>query len=113
MPMKKQIAKKQLPVRLDEETHSVVKMLAKSEGVAMSHFVNRAIRREIRRQGKLLEAELGEMLLKLRGYTAAQAEKDAEAFAAAEVEIDDPLRSTMAAENDPLGLLEAFAGTVE
>jgi hypothetical protein len=81
----------------------------------MNALVESMISRELLmlRQGVVLELE--QTLGRFRPYSPPSIEEQAERFARAEVEVEDPLRSTQhaGADVDPYGIEAAFANPLE
>jgi len=81
--------------------------------MSMSELAERAIEHELAVVGTELEERLQTVVELLGLYRGGDTEPAVDAFARAEVEDDDPLRSRAAARVDPVGVGAAFADPVE
>lgn len=94
-----------------EETHRALRSAAEELGVPMGELAERAIEHELAIVGTELEEKLRATVELLRGYRR-DLEAEVEAFARAEVEEEDPLRSRAVQRVDALGVGAAFADPV-
>jgi len=97
-----------------ERTHRALRRAAEELGVSMSELAERAIEHELAVVGTELEEKLKTVVELLGPYRRGDLEPAVEAFARAEVDEEDPLRSRAAPERvDRLGVGAAFADPVE
>lgn len=98
----------------DERTHRALRHAAEELGVSMNELAERAIEHELAVVGAEIEEKLRRTVRLLGSYRGRGREADVEAFARAEVEEDDPLRSRAAKPlDDPVGVGAVFADSVE
>jgi hypothetical protein len=98
----------------DERTHRALRHAAEELGTSMSELAERAIERELARVGVQLEDKLRRTVELLGSYREQHLLDDIEAFARAEIEEDDPLRSRAVQPlRDPLGVRDTFAHPME
>lgn len=98
-----------------EATHRALRLTAELLGVSMNELAEAAIEHELAVVGADLEERLARTAALLRSYRGEGIDDDIEAFARAEVSIEDPLRSRRAGSkhDDDLGVGAAFARPVE
>lgn len=95
-------------------THRALRHAAEELGVSMNELAERAIEHELAVIGSRLEEKLRRTVELLGSYRGEGRERDAEAFARAEVTEEDPLRSrAVSSQSDPLNVGAAFADSVE
>ncbi len=97
----------------NEATHRALRLTAHALGVSMNEFAEVAIEHELAFVGADLEQKLTRAAELLRSYRGAGVEEDIEAFARAEVTLDDPLQSRQAALEDAYGVGALFARSLE
>jgi hypothetical protein len=95
------------------ETHRALRLTAELLGVSMNELAEAAIAHELAIVGAELEENLTRAAELLKSYRGQGIEKDIEAFAKAEVSMEDPLRSRMIDEDDAYGIGALFARPVE
>lgn len=95
------------------ETHRALRLTAELLGVSMNELAEAAIAHELTILGAELEEKLNRAAELLKSYRGQGIEKDIEAFAEAEVSIEDPLRSRLKDEDDAYGIGALFARPVE
>jgi len=96
----------------DEATHNTLRLTAELLGMSMNELAESAIRHELTLLGADLEQRLTRTVKLLRSYRGVNQE-DVEAFARAEVEVEDPLRSNLCISEDRYGVGAAFARSLE
>jgi hypothetical protein len=96
----------------DETTHQALRLTADLLGMSMNELAENAIRHELTLLGADLEQRLIRATELLRSYRGAT-ERDLAAFARAEVEVEDPLRSSLSISEDRHGVGAAFARSLE
>lgn len=96
-----------------EATHRTLRLTAHALGVSMNELAEAAIEHELAFLGADLEKRLTRTAELLRSYRDAGVEKDVEAFAHAEVTVDDPLQSRRATIEDACGIGALFARSME
>jgi len=94
-------------------THRALRRAAEELGVPMNELAERAIEHELAVVGAELEEKLKAVVELLGTYRHDDLEPAVDAFARAEIEEDDPLRSRVAERVDPVGVGAAFADPVE
>ncbi len=92
----------------DERVHRSLRLTAELLGMSMNDLAEQAIAHELAVLGADLEERLNRTVELLRTLRSTD-DRDIEAFARAEVEVDDPLRSRAAVHSDPHGVGAAFA----
>lgn len=99
----------------DPQTLEVLRVVSGELGTSMNTLAEGLIARGLLSLREGLALELEQTLAKLRTYTAPSIEEQAARFARAEVEFEDPMRSThrFAPMADPYGVGAAFAHPVE
>ncbi len=97
----------------NEATHRTLRLTAHALGVSMNELAEAAIEHELTFIGADLEGKLIRTAELLRSYRDVDVEKDIEAFARAEVTVDDPLQSRQAALEDACGVGALFARSME
>ena len=97
-----------------KKTHEALRHAADELGVSMNEIAERAIEHELDVIGTDLEQKLRRTVELLRSHRGESLEADIEAFARAEVEEEDPLRSrTVQEKSDRLEIGALFADPVE
>jgi post-segregation antitoxin (ccd killing protein) len=86
-----------------------LRQAAEELGISMSELAERAIEHELAMVGSELVEKLRATVELLAAYRRGSFEADAEAFARAEVEEEDPLRARAVRHVDALGVEAAFA----
>jgi hypothetical protein len=105
-----------LKVRFDDrETPRLLRLIATRLGVSMNALAEDMIGRELRVMAEGMELDLTTTIARLREHTARSAEEQAEDFARAEVENEDPLMSHQVTTplGDPFGVEAAFGYALE
>ena len=97
----------------NEATHRTLRLTAHALGVSMNELAETAIEHELAVIGADLEQKLTRVAELLRSYRDTDVEDDIEAFARAEVTIDDPLQSRQATLEDAYGVGALFARSLE
>ena len=97
----------------NEATHHALRLTAHALGVSMNELAESAIEHELALIGVDLEQKLTQAAELLRSWRDGDVERSVEAFARAEVTVDDPLRSHAAALEDAYGVGALFARSVE
>ena len=104
-------SRRSYPLRLDERTRSTLRIVAEQLGLPINVLITDILARELEILSFSLEGHLTETVKALREYRGEGAEEDWAAFALAEVDEDDPIRTrlveTLGA--DRYGLAEIFA----
>ena len=93
----------------NEKTHRALRLTAEMLGVSMNELAEEAIAHELAILGADLEQKLTRTARLLRSYRGEGLDDDIEAFAQAEVTVDDPLRSRLSEEADAYGIGALFA----
>jgi hypothetical protein len=97
----------------NEATHRSLRLTARALGVSMNELAETAIEHELALLGADLEQKLARTVALLRSYRQADSEDDIAAFARAEVEADDPLRSRQVTIEDACEIGGLFARSLE
>ncbi len=97
----------------NEATHRTLRLTAHALGVSMNELAEAAIEHELAVLSADLEQKLTRTAELLRSYRDTEVEEDVEAFARAEVEVDDPLLSRQATLEDAYGVGALFARSLE
>lgn len=97
----------------NEATHRTLRLAAHALGVSMNELAETAIEHELALLGADLEQKLSRTAELLRSYRGTSAEADVEAFARAEVSVEDPLESRQATIEDACGIGALFARSLE
>jgi hypothetical protein len=97
----------------NEATHRTLRLTAHALGVSMNELAETAIEHELAFLGTDLEQKLTRTAEYLRAYRGTGVDKDIEAFAHAEVTVDDPLQSRQATLEDTCGIGALFARSLE
>lgn len=95
------------------ETHRALRLTAELLGVSMNELAESAIAHELAILGAELEEKLSRAADLLKSYRGQGLEEDIEAFAQAEVSVEDPLRALRQVEDDVYGIGALFARPVE
>ncbi len=93
----------------NEKTHRALRLTAEMLGISMNELAEAAIAHELEILGADLEQKLTRTAELLRSYRGEGLDEDIEAFARAEAELDDPLRSRLSEETDAYGIGALFA----
>jgi hypothetical protein len=98
------------PLRLDERTQRALRLVADHLGVSMNTLAGDMIARELEALVATLDDQVSETLQALRSYRGEGHDEDWAAFARAEVEQKDPVRTRLArpAPADRYGVAEIF-----
>lgn len=93
----------------DEATPEALRIVAEARGTSMNALIEEMVERELPLEVGAIEAELSETLAALRRYRGS-AERSWAQFAAAEGQVEDPIRAErLVSEPDPYGVNAAFA----
>jgi hypothetical protein len=97
------------PLRLDERTQSALRLVAEQLGVSMNALAGEMIARELEALVAALDDQVSETLQALRSYRGEGHEEDWAAFARAEVEQNDPVKTRLATPTtDRYGVAKIF-----
>jgi hypothetical protein len=97
----------------NEATHRGLRLTAHALGMSMNELAENAIEHELAFLGADLEQKLNRALELLRSYRGVGVEDDIEAFADAEVTVEDPCRSRQVMVEDTCGIGALFARSME
>ena len=97
----------------NEKTHQILRLTAEALGISMNELAEEAIAHELSILGADLEQKLTRTVELLRSYRGEGVNEDIDAFAEAEVTVDDPLRSRLAEPADVYGIGALFAHSLE
>jgi hypothetical protein len=100
-------------LRFEEETtHQALRLCAGELGVSMSSLAESLIAQQLRVVAANLADQLSETLTALRSYHGEGADKDLAAFAAAEVDEEDPIQTRLISlePSDPYEMSALFRG---
>jgi hypothetical protein len=97
------------PLRLDERTQSALRLVADQLGVSMNALAGDMIARELEALVAALDDQVSETMQALRSYRGEGHDEDWAAFARAEVQRPDPIRTRLARPTvDRHGVAEIF-----
>lgn len=98
----------------NQRTHDLLGLVAEQFGVSKNQLAEELLQRELEAAALLIERDVTDTLELLKGYRRSERlAGDIRAFAEAEVQEVDPLRSRMASPaevRDAYGVAEAFSG---